>query len=158
MQNYYREQVVNMPKDSVLSGWDFGLNPWQNYRTTQGVLIDSAGASVQTGYSADQTILHQQAGVDRVLIERGSAAENYAYKVSANQPTNQFAIIQYISPQTARDLWGRRLSVMVKGSSTRTGGLPIKARLIYRSSLPPTVSASEPIASWGSGDNPNFTN
>ncbi|MFB1501511.1 hypothetical protein [Thiocapsa sp. N5-Cardenillas] len=152
----YRDSLLTQPKDSVLTGWDFSLNPWQ-FTTT-------ASTNVATfGYTADQTIIVQQAYVasatgNNVAVGRGTAAQNYAFEVKAVTATNQFAMIQYIDPTTIRPYWDDVMSSLVKlvAQKQSASNLRVKMRLIYRSSVPPTLAQAEPIASWVAGAEPAF--
>jgi hypothetical protein len=151
--HYYRNSVLMQPKESLLTGWDFGLNPWQ-FTTTSNTTLSS-----QCAYTADQTIVYQQAGGSEVAIGQSGAQQNNAFVVTAVGNNSRFALIQYIEPNTIRDVWQYILSSLVRAYiSTPTNNTTVrfKMRLIYRTSLPPTIGATEPISSWtGSGD-PTF--
>jgi hypothetical protein len=147
--HYYKDSVLIQPKDSFLSGWDFALNPWQNKSTS----LSAPGA--QTAYVTDQTIIHQQTGTGKVNVGRGNAAHNYSLQVQAAATDSRFALIQYISPQTIRGAWGNKLSSLVRAyiETSNSSEIKFKIRLIYRTTLPATLSATEPVSSWtGSGD------
>jgi hypothetical protein len=151
--HYYRESVIMQPKDSLLTGWDFALNPWQ-FRTTSSTTVTS-----QCAYTADQTIIYQQSGGSQVAVGMAPAADKYAFEVKAVTANNRFAIIQYIDPTTVSDIWGEVLSSLVRAKiSTTHGTTPrFKMRLIYRTTLPPTIGAAEPISSWPADQvNPTF--
>jgi len=153
----YRDSLLAQPKNSVLTGWDFALNPWQFTTTTS--------TNVATfGYTADQTIIVQQAYVasasgNNIAVGRGTAAQNYAFEVKSVTATNQFAMIQYIDPMTIRPYWGDVMSSLVKLVAQKQGSsnLRVKMRLIYRSSVPPTLAQAEPILSWTAGSEPVFS-
>lgn len=155
--NVYRDSLVYQPKDSILAGWNFGLNPWQSK--------DPASVNIAANeYTADQTIIIQQNYVaaatgNNIAVGRASVANNYGLQVTAVTATNQFAILQYVDPATVRPYWGQTMSAMVKLSLTTTHGtntLKVKMRLIYKSngSLPGTVSQTDPIATWTAGSDP----
>lgn len=154
----YRDSILFQPKDSILTGWDFGLNPWQ-FTTT-------ATTNLATfGYVADQTIVEQQAYVsgavgNNISTARASFTQNYGFKVTAVTAANQFAIIQYIDPTTARPYWGKTLSALVKLSALKqnsSANMRVKMRLMYRASLPSTLAQNEPIASWTALGSPVLT-
>lgn len=154
--HYYKDSMLRQSKDSLLTGWDFGLNPWQ-FRT-----------AVQTnlatfGYTADQTIAIQQAYVagavgNNVSVGRAAVADNYGFTVQAVTANNQFAIIQYIDAATIRSSWGSIVSSLVRLTARKQGGgaLRMKMRLIHRASLPPTLSQTQPISSWAALGAPVF--
>ncbi len=151
--HYYRDSLLTQPKESLLTGWDFGLNPWQFRQTTDSVLL------AQCAYTADQTIVYQQAGGSEVAVGRSGAQENYSFVVTANGNNSRFAVIQYIDPNTIRDIWGYALSSLVRAhisTPTHATTVRFKMRLIYRASLPPTIGATQPIASWTGSDDPDF--
>jgi hypothetical protein len=140
-----------MPKSSILTGWQFGTNPWQYATTTVTTL------AAQTAYVADQTIVHQQDSGGNIDVGRDTAANNYGFNVVATATANQFALIQYIDPKSIRPYWGNNLATLVKGLfKTATSPVTIKARLIYRVDLPATISSTEPISSWSAGGDPGY--
>jgi hypothetical protein len=146
----YRESILKQPKESLLTGWNFALNPWQ-FRATA-----SSNVANNT-YTADQTIVVQRAYVaaataNNIAVGQATFADNYAFAVTAVTADNKFALIQYIAPQTIRPYWGEKLSIFVRAkikSVTHSTKVAFKAKLIYRASLPPVVGQTEPIASWG---------
>jgi len=156
--HYYRDSILFMPKSSILTGWNFGLNPWQF--TTP---VSTALATF--GYTADQTIVEAQqyvsgAVANTILVGRGTTAENYGLKITANAASNQFALIQYIDATTIRPYCGTSLSALVKLTTqkqTPASTLRFKVRLIYRATVPSTLSQTEPIASWTAGANPTLS-
>lgn len=147
--HYYKNSILLMPKESLAVGWNFAQNAWQSRDTTQSNVANNT-------YTADQTIVIQQAYVtsttaDNVSVGRGTAAQNYGLKVQAVSATNQFAILNYIAPQSIRPYWGSKVSSIVKLTALKQNSgatLRVKMRLIYRSSLPSAVSQSEPITTW----------
>lgn len=148
---YYQNSILIQPKASILTGWDFSLNPWQFTTTT------IATASAQIGYYGDQTLLFQKTGASKVKVGQAASNFNNSYTVQALTADNQFALIQYIDPETVTPYWGSVLSSLVKASINTINNTSVrfKMRLIYRTTLPPTVSAIEPISSWA-GVDPTF--
>ncbi len=155
--HYYKDSILLMPKSSILTGWNFGQNPWQTRTTT---LSNFA----TFGYAADQTIIIQQRYVqsatnNNIQVGRADAAHNFGFEVVAVTATNQFAAIQYIEAQTMRQYWGYIMSSLVKLSArkqTPARDLFIKMRLIHRNSNPSAVSQTEPISAWTAGSDPTF--
>lgn len=155
--HYYRESLLRQPKQSLLTGWNFANNPWQ-FRTTSQTNLATFG------YTADQTVVIQQAYVasatgNNISVGQATVAQNYGFKVQAVTANNQFALLQYIDPRDARGYWGKTLSSLVQLIALRqnTGiNLGIKMRLIYRSSLPPSLAQTQPIASWTALGEPVF--
>jgi hypothetical protein len=151
--HYYSNSIIIQPKDSILTGWNFSLNPFQ-FQTVTGTAIGATSF-----YIADQTILVQQNLATVSIISGQSGPQsNQALSLQANATSNIFALIQYIDPSTIRPYWGDNLSSLVRASIVSTVGTNIrfKMRLIYRTTLPATIGVSEPILSW-SGVDPVFS-
>lgn len=148
----YIDSMLRQQKESILTGWDFPLNPWQ-FTTT--VLTNLAG---KFGYTADQTIVITEEA-DSVQVGRSANPLGY-FQVASRVPVAQgkIALIQFIDPSQVASNWNSVLSAMVqmKLSTSVATVSKIKMRLIYSSSLPATLSATDPIASWGATD-PVFT-
>lgn len=151
----YRYSLLRQSKDSLLVGWNFGLNPWQ-FRTT-------ALSNVATNeYTADQTIVIQQAYVatgvgNNVSVGRSTFnGDNFSIQFTAVTANNQFAILQYIDPTTIRPYWSYPVSVYVNAFLDPSNAIDVqfKMRLIYKAGLPNTVSQTDPIASWVAGSDP----
>ncbi len=153
----YKNSILLMPKSSILSGWNFGLNPWQFNPIAQTNLADNE-------YRADQTIVAQQNYVanavgNNIATARASFDRNYGFEVVPVTVTNEFALIQYIDPTVMHQYWGYIMSSLAKIYINRTiTGTPyrVKMRLIYRDSLPAATSQTYPISSWVSGQDPSF--
>lgn len=146
--HYYANSLIMLPKDSILVGWDFALNPWQFANPAGGLL-----ATANAAYVTDQTILFAQGGANAISYRRATAANNYGLEVIAATAANRFATIQYLDKASARSYWGNIMSSVVKSKLVSAGTVRIKARLIYRASSVPTLSSTNPISSWtGAGD------
>lgn len=151
--HYYKSQLVLKPKKSLLVGWNFPLNPFQFITTTV------TTAASETQYIADQTILHQEAA-SQVQTGKNTVGErqNLLVKAVTAATTTRFALIQYIDPASIRPYWSYVLSAFARARifTSHATTVRLKARLIYRSSLPPTISNTEPIASWPAASDPVF--
>lgn len=152
--NVYRNSLLLESKGDILVGWDFALNPWQTRSTVQSNVATNV-------YTADQTILIQQAYVDsatgnNVSVGQADFSKNYGLTVQSVTANNQFALVQYIDPVDARPYWDNVLSSYVKLNARKQGSsnLRIKAKLIYRSSLPSNIGQNEPVASWAASGEP----
>jgi len=148
--HYYRNSIIFQPKATILTGWNFPLNPFQFVTTTVTPI------AVQTQYIADQTILHQEAA-SQLATGAATFADNFGLVIQAVSPatTTRFALIQYIDTSTTDPYWGYNLSALVKlrFNSTNSTNVKFKMLLLYRSiGAPPTLSASEPIAGWSGTD------
>lgn len=152
----YADSILNKPKSNILTGWTFGLNPWQLRNKVQSNLTNNA-------YTADQTIVVQQNYVatgtgNNISVGQGTDAQNRGFLVQSVTTSNQFALIQYIDASTIRPYWGSILSSMVNAqiNTINNTSLRFKMRLIWRTSLPPTIGQVEPIATWTSLGEPVF--
>lgn len=150
----YRTNLIEKPKANLLTGWNFSLNPFQ--------FVDPTVASVatQTEYIADQTIFHQNA-VNQLETGRNVTAQrqNLVVKAVTAATNTRFALIQYIDPSTIKPYWSYVVSAFARMrivSPIADSKIRVKMRLIYRASLPPAISAIEPISSWVAGDDPTF--
>lgn len=149
----YRESAVIQPKASILTGWNFRLNPWQFTPTA------STNIALAAQYVTDQTIVvSENAGT----LDSARTVEGYfSLEQVESASAGRFAIIQYIDMRTIAPYWGSVVSSLVNaGISTIHGtGLQMKMRLIYRASSP-VVSVpgtlDNPISSWATTD-PTFT-
>lgn len=153
--HYYEDATVHQPKSSLLTGWNFALNPWQ-FRSP------SASNVATNEYTADQTIIIQQAYVDsatgnNVQVGRASHTANYAYQITAVTSTNKTMVLQYIDPATIRPYWGKTVSARVRASITKTApnvaDVTFKCRLMYRAGLPATIAQTNPVSAWAAADN-----
>jgi hypothetical protein len=149
--HYYYNSIIFQPKDDILCGWSFSLNPFQFSPTA------ATTPSAICSYVADQTILYQKTA-SSVEIAKDTSHSTGALLIEAVLPTNQFALIQYIDPTTVMPYWTEYVSSLVRitlGSTVGTG-LQFKMRLIYNPMLPTTIGPTEPILSW-TGTDPVFS-
>ena len=151
--HYYQNSILLEPKSSLLTGANWSLNPWQFRAPAIATLED------KTAYTADQTIIHQQTAGSQVAIGRGSESKNRPLEIRAVTANNRFAVIEYIDATTARPYWGSKLSALLKARIATTHGtsVKVKARLIYRATLPATLGANEPILAWSGSGDPSFS-
>jgi hypothetical protein len=154
----YRNALLRQAKNTILVGWEFGLNPWQF------TAIASTNVAANQ-YTADQTIVIQQAYVatavgNNIAVGQGSLAQNYGFTAMAVTANNQFGILQYIAPQSARPYWGSVLSSMITGILNSTHSpvtaVKVKMRLIWIAGLPSATSQTYPVATWTAGGDPVF--
>lgn len=152
MFNIYADELLYKQRQNLLVGWNFPVNPYQFRSQT------SAAVTSQCQYVADQTIIYQLAA-NTVTAGQAALADGKGFEVKAINGTtnNRFALISYIHPESLRDAWENIVSMMVKAKfkSQHSTTMRLKFRLIYRSSVPPQLSGTEPIASW-TGDDPVF--
>lgn len=139
-------------KNSLTPWWYFPHNPVQ---------FGGSDASVASrcSYIFDQTILYQTAA-NQVGFAIGPSEYNGVLAVTAvaNATDARFALITYIAPQSVQGSWGYFLSSMVSAyiNTSHASQLTIKMRILYRDGYPPTISNTEPIASWTLGQDPSF--
>jgi len=149
----YKDDLITKPRKSLLAGWDFSLNPFQ---------FNSVAITAQTSqtvYIADQTILYQETA-NNLSTGQAAAADRFGLQVqpTAVSTNTRFALINYIDPATIRPFWSNIVSTLVQARlhtsvNTMVG---LKMRLIWRTTLPSTIGAAEPIVSWTLGGDPVF--
>lgn len=155
--HYYEDAAVRQSKDSILTGWNFGNNPWQFF------IPDLFPPVASNTYTADQTILIQQNYVEanvgnNVSVGRShNAGENEGYQVEAVTAHNQFAILQYLASSATNQFFGQKMSCMVRAllvAASKT--CRVKVRLIYKTTSPSSLSRQYPILNWTEGSDPVF--
>ncbi len=153
--HYYEESILIQPKNNLLAGWTFALNPYQFISPTISV------KAPKTSYIADQTILYQETA-SALRTGESNQDSNYVLSVlSVNGVNaNRFALIQYIDTTTIEPYWGQVLSALVRAAWVhRDGALPtpqLKMRLIWRTSAVPTLANNEPITGFDADGDPTF--
>ncbi len=155
---YYEPSIILQPKSSILTGWNFGLNPWQFTATTP---ANVAGNQ----YTADQTIVIQQNYVatatgNNIAVGRATFSNNLGFLATAVTAHNQFGILQYIDPSIIAPYWGNILSSLVtayfNSAQSPITSIKLKMRLIYNTALPSSLSQTYPVVSWTEGGDPVF--
>lgn len=146
--HYYKHDLIINPKESILVGWNFPLNPWQFYTTSLNTITTPE-------YTADQTVF---------LCENNSSLRTvrssdgfYAITPVAATAQGKFGIIQYIDSSSVLPYWAHVLSSLLRASFASTNGtqLKIKMRILYRNANPVGVN---PISSWNApGVDPTFS-
>lgn len=151
--HFYSNSLIFQPRQNILTGWNFSLNPFQFTPVSQ------VTHAVQTLYIADQTILHQETPNSLSSGKSNLPANSNLVIESKNGiAANRFALIQYIDPNSILPYWGFIVSLLVNARVETVHGTQIrlKARLIYRDTLPPAISPVEPISAWPLGGDPVF--
>lgn len=151
--HYYKDSILIKPKDTILTGWSFALNPWQFYTTA--ATVDNTAAK----YIADQTIVSlQNPGSIQTLQDPLTGA--FCLQAVSATTQQQWAITQYIDQYTIWPYWGNYLSSLVNASISNGGGgatatqLKFKMRLLYRATVPAGV---DPILTWNTiGTEPTY--
>lgn len=148
--HYYHDSLIFQPKDTILTAWNFPLNPFQFVTTTVTTNV------AQTVYICDQTILHQEAA-SQIATGIATNADRFGLYITPVDAatTTRFAIFQYPDTTTTFPYWSYKLSALVKLRFNSTHGTTIRFKmlLMYRTAgAPPAVSASEPIAGWSGTD------
>jgi hypothetical protein len=152
--HYYKDSLVMQPKEDILTGWNFSLNPYQFIAPAI-----SAMPTDLTQYRADQTIVRQEFA-SSIETGQASAANNFAFQVQpVDSQDSRVALIQYVDAATIRPYWNKVLSSLAKVkfvSPTLNTNVGLKMRLIYRNDLPPTLDDDEPITGWDVNGDPEF--
>lgn len=152
--HYYKPQLAFKPIPSLLTGWDFPLNPAQILGTAT---VFTSGGPTQTmtttaKYLWDQTI--GQSVVGNVAIVRNAVTGGF--QATTSNPAEAFYIMQYLSDGEAKEILGNRLAVNLNAFKT-TVGSDVTARVyLYRGSsaavfptLPLTIGGGTPLAANG---------
>jgi hypothetical protein len=154
--SYYEHATVQQAKNSILVGWNFGLNPWNC------VLTRNYTTLTTNKYATDQTVIIQQqyvaSGSGSNVAAGSTEAIGSPLQIKAITTTSQFAVLQYIDASNLWPYWGLKMSSLVNAYLTTVNSTvcQVKMRLIYRISDPPAISQTEPIASWTAGMDPVF--
>ena len=131
--NYYNLPLQFKPGASLLSGWDFGLNPAQ-LGTTFTITASAA-------YTWDQTIC-ARANNNNTVARNGATG---GFQVTTGGINDAFYMMQYLSGEQARKILGSPLSVNVNAWKTAAGGEATVRVYLFRGTAAasiPTLSAS----------------
>ncbi len=129
----YKDGLVRRPAPSLLTGWDFPLNPAQ-----RGTAFGPSAAGANTSfYSWDQTIVFQS--VNSGLTT--SRVTNNLFSISASV-ASQAALIQYLPATQARVICGNLISAYLQIASLAAGNIPDPLKITV--SLWSTTDASLP--------------
>lgn len=134
----YRESMLILPKNSILSGWNFPLNPWQFTTTTSTVVTQAANTGT---YTADQTIFMNQ-NTDSYMIGRAGGDNNGALDIrkDAGGTPGALALIQYVDQTTARQVVGQYVSCLVRGIvNSNSQSVKFKMAIFHRTNTPPNL-------------------
>jgi hypothetical protein len=146
---YYEDSILIKPKNTLLTGWNFALNPFQFVAPAVATVVS------QCSYVADQTILYQ-ATASSVSTGQVTANNTETFSVGAILASNKFALIQYIDAASIAPYWGYSVSSLVRAILNSTQSSPssvqLKMRLIWNTSIPSANSSTYPIASWAGTD------
>lgn len=128
IMGFYKQPLLTRPMPSYLVGWDFPTNPAQILGRTV------PPGSPEAYYVWDQTILYQTSPSSFTVTE---ADDGSIRIVNTSGSTAQFALVQYLSKEEAREILSQDfLSVQVKGGSTLDDA-PIMAVGLFYSTVAP---------------------
>lgn len=151
--HYYKNSIIIQPKNTILTGWNFGLNPFQ-FTFSGAPTINTVNAQ----YVTDQTIFKAQSANTLSVSQNTTTYGSINIQAIMSTTQAQFAIIQYIDPSTMFGYWGTKVSSLIKAfiGSSGVQTAKMKMRLIYRSTLPASIGAVEPIVSYDANGDPVF--
>lgn len=125
--HYYKPQLEFKPIPSLLTGWDFLLNPAQ------------FGASVTmtttAAYVWDQTICKSVVG--NIAVVRNTVTGGF--QATTANASEAFYQLQYLSGAEAREFLGTTLSMNIHAFRTQAGGACTVKAYLYRGSSAATV-------------------
>lgn len=121
--HYYEQPLLTKPVPSLLTGWDFPLNPAQALLSTGAVTMSTTAA-----YLWDQTI--GKSFVGNIAVLRNTVTGGI--QATTANPAEAFYYMQYLSGAQARKILGTRLSVNVNAFRTEAGGAVVVKVYLYR--------------------------
>jgi hypothetical protein len=125
MGDYYIPRLNSRPAASLLTAWDFTVNPFQ--------FAASGNIGATAGYICDQTIA-LRGGSGAVAFAQDAVTSGLALTTAGSN--DAFYLMQYLSADDAKRILGSRLSVNVFGYMT-TNSTPVTAS-VYLFSAPST--------------------
>src|ERR1700753_1255699 len=149
---YFNSLLIG-DKNTILTGWNFGLNPAQFQWAT------APTVSTTPVYVTDQTIVKAQSA-NSINVQITTTDSNLQIAAINSTTQDQFSVFQYLDPATIRGFWGYKVSSLVRCRVGLLAGITsfgIKMRLIYRTSLPSILGAAEPIVSFDINGDPVFS-
>ena len=109
--HYYKPQLEFKPIPSLLTAWDFPLNPAQVLGTTLNITTTDA-------YTWDQTICKSVVG----NIGVGRSAWSNGFAATTANDGEAFYMLQYLTGAEAIEIIGNKLAVNVNAFRSQTGG------------------------------------
>lgn len=109
--HYYKPQLEFKPIPSLLTGWDFPLNPAQTLGST--VTMNTTAA-----YIWDQVI--SKTVVGNIAVVRSGVFGGFQATTANN--SEAFYMAQYIDGEQAKEILGNRLAVNVQAFRSQAGG------------------------------------
>ncbi len=135
--HYYQPLINFKPIPSLLTGWDFPLNPAQANGPTVTMLKASTPPTAAQCYMWDQTI--SQSLVGNVAVARNAITGGIQF-TNANA-LEAWYTIQYLTGAQAKKMLGTALSVNISGFKTQVGGATTCKVYLYSGRAAATVPA-----------------
>lgn len=143
--HYYQPQINFKAIPSLLTGWDFPLNPAQARGAT--VTMNTTSA-----YIWDQTI--GQSVVGNIAVIRNAVTGGF--QATTASAAEAFYVMQYLTGVQAKKFLGTRLAVNINAFRTQAGGVVTAKVYLYRGSaaavvptLPATIGGNTPLNASG---------
>ncbi len=141
--HYYKPQLEFKPIPSLLTAWDFPMNPAQ-IGETAGVLSSTVTMTTTAAYVWDQTITKTVVG--NIAVVRSSVFGGFQATTANNGEA--FYMAQYLDGNQAKEILGNRLAVNIQAFRSQTGGaVTCKVDLFCAPS-----TASFPVLPFGLGN------
>jgi len=144
MGDFYIPALAYRHAPSLLTGWDFPLNPAQVFTTS------APTYNATPKYSWDQTIFATSASTATITVN----SQTQAFRVTTGAATQAFYVMQYLSGYQAKKILGTTLSVNVFASKTTAGSdVTCQVHLFRGSSAAvfPTLSNTIGALTYASG-------
>ncbi len=116
--HYYQPLINFKPIPSLLTGWDFPLNPAQRHGPTVTMLTAAAPPTAAQCYIWDQTISKSLVG--NVAVVRNAVTGGIQF--TNTSALDAWYTIQYLTGAQAKKMLGTSLSVNISGFKTQVGG------------------------------------
>jgi len=137
---YYNPKLQYKPIPSLLTAWDFPLNPAQT-GSTQTISADATAGAV--GVNWDQT-LSARAGANVAMIR---SATTGGAQFTTSSADDAFYLLQYLTRVQAKKILGTRLSVNINAYKGTVGTSATCRVYLFRA----TTAATLPTAGTGIG-------
>ena len=152
--NYFNSITVKA-KNTILTAWNFKLNPWQfqfNGSSTNKV------PGLAAIYVTDQTIVQPSATNSLTASQTTSPQGLLQIGTQSGATQGQFAVMQMIDCKTANGYWGSVMSSLLRARIVTSGSsaVKVKMRLIYYAGAAPALSSTNPIAAYDANGDPIF--
>ncbi len=149
--NVYQNSIMILPKNTIATGWNFRLNPWQFTKPVTGIVVGTTPV-----YTADQTIVVAREAAS-ITVNRCNDPYGLLQIVASGATQGEnIAIFQYIDTLTMMQYFGPFCSILVRARIVGDTQVRLKARMFTCVGTPNTLATNDPISSWTAAGDPVF--